>query len=173
MRVGLLGVCAVGLLLFGAMGAQAGISRPLSKVAGVPVDVYGDVAGFNHALARYDYPGYPTSYALYERGPRGGRIHLSPFVSATLAQMLGGWHPGRDRRAAFAIFALAREMGHAAIGDPMHGQPGHDDPGATAWALKHYGKIARQLGVRRNIPALRRRAVQILRQWERGLPPSF
>lgn len=166
-------LCAACLLLFGVMDTNAAISHPLSRVAGVPVFVYTTPGEFNQILGRYNYPGYPASFALYEIRPQGSRIHLSPLVANTLTNMLNSTRPKRNKLVAWSIFSLAREMGHVAIGDPMHGQLGHDDPGATAWALKHYGKIARQLGVRRNIPALRRRAVHILRRWERGQPPSF
>lgn len=165
--------CVTFLLLFGVMGANAAISNPLSQVAGVPVSVYNTPREFNQVLGRYEYPGYPQSFAMYETTPQGSRIHLSPAVSSTLTRMVNGWNPRRNKLAAWSIFALAREMGHVAIGDPMHGQVGHDDPGATAWAIKNYRRLAKQLGVKQNIATMRRDAVRILRRWERGHAPSF
>lgn len=170
MRIMLSLVC---LLLFGVMDANAAISQPLSRVAGVPVSVYTNVGGFNRAAAKYNLPGYPSGFAMYETAPSGNRIHLSPIISTTLTQLLNGQRPRQNRLAAFSIFALAREMGHVAIGDPMHGNPGHDDPGATAWAFQHYRQVAKQLGVTHNISIMKRRAARMLRQWERGKPPAF
>lgn len=141
----------------------------LSQIAQVPVFGWRDADAWGQYLTRYGLK--PGGLALYEPRKQGTRIHMGPTIYPVYGLIGRGFYRTATEQqraaAAAAIYVLAREIGHTKIRDAIHGQPGHDDPGANAYAWKNYKRIAAALGISspRNRTLLQKQAREVLKDF--------